>query len=175
MSAGYRIGLVYHLVLRKSAAADRLRSAPDFSAHEARIAAHLRKWATSATDGNKLVWLLEHDYSQAGLSFDALKNGDAAVGSALARAALRADQSVHAAILHIEEHGIAVETGDYPDWDDLGKPWEMEEVFRTEVCSRTGSPRTVRGAITAGFRCWREKCCRPERWTTRNRTMKRPT
>ena len=133
VSAGYRIGLVYHLVLRKSAADDRLRSAPDFSAYEARIAAHLRKWETSATDGNKLVWLLEHDYSQAGLSFDALKNEDAAVGGALARAARRADQSMHAAILHIEEHGIAAETGEFPGWDDLGKPWEMEEVFQTEV------------------------------------------
>ena len=133
VSAGYRIVLVYHLVLRKSAADDRLRSAPDFRAHEARIAAHLREWETSATAGNKLVWLLEHGYSQAGLSFDALKNGDAAVGGALARAARRADQSLHAAILRIEEHGIAVETGDYPNWDDLGKPWEMEEVFRTEL------------------------------------------
>ena len=75
--------------------------------HKARIAAHLRKWETSATDGNKLVWLLEHDYSQAGLSLDALKNGDAAVGGALARGARRADQSLHAAVLHIEEHGIA--------------------------------------------------------------------
>ena len=133
VSAGYRIALVYHLVLHKSGADDRLRSAPDFGAHEARIAAQLRNWETSATDGNKRAWLLEHDYSQAGLSFDALKNGDAAVGGALARAARRADQSLHAAILRIEEHGVAVETGDYPGWDDLGKPWEMEEVFQTEV------------------------------------------
>ncbi len=133
VSAGHRIVLVYHLVLRKSAADDRLRRAPDFGAHEARVAAQLRKWETSATDGNKLAWLLEHDYSQAGLSFDALKNGDAAVGGALARAARRADQSLHAAILRIEEHGIAAETGGFPGWDDLGKPWEMEEVFQTEV------------------------------------------
>ena len=132
VSAGHRIAMVYHLVLRKGAASGALQTAPDFSAQEERIAAQLRTWETSATAGNKLVWLLEHDYSEAGLSFDVLKNADAAVGGALARAAQRAGQSLHAAILHIEEHGIAVEPADYFDRDP-GSSWEMEEVYDTEI------------------------------------------
>ena len=132
VSAGHRIALVYHLVLRKSAVAGALRSAPDFSTQEARIAARLRKSETS--DGNKLVWLLEHDYSEAGLSFHGLKNADAAVGGALSRAAQRAGHSLHAAILHIEEYGIANESSGVPygvDPHDLD--WTMEEVFDSEI------------------------------------------
>ena len=133
VSAGHRIVLVYLLVLQQGAAADALRTAPDYTAQEARIAAQLREWDTGPVDGSKLVWLLEHDYSTAGLSFDRLKNADAAVGGALARAARQAGHSLHAAILHIEEHGIAVDTGDYIDWDKPESSWEMEEVFHSEL------------------------------------------
>ena len=133
VSAGHRIVLVYLLVLQQGAAADALRTAPDYTAQEARIAAQLRKWDTGAADGSKLVWLLEHDYSRAGLSFGRLKNADGAVGGALARAARQAGHSLHAAILHIEEHGIAVDTGDYIDWDKPESSWEMEEVFHSEL------------------------------------------
>ena len=55
VSAGHRIAMVYHLVLRKGAASGALQTAPDFSAQEERIAAQLRTWETSATAGNKLV------------------------------------------------------------------------------------------------------------------------
>ena len=70
VSAGHRIVLVYLLVLQQGAAADALRTAPDYTAQEARIAAQLREWDTGPVDGSKLVWLLEHDYSTAGLSLD---------------------------------------------------------------------------------------------------------
>ena len=133
VSAGHRIVLVYLLVLQQGAAADALRTAPDYTAQEARIAAQLREWDTGPVDGSKLVWLLEHDYSTVGLSFDRLKNADGAVGGALARAARQAGHSLHAAILHIEEHGIAVDTGDYIDWDKPESSWEMEEVFHSEL------------------------------------------
>ena len=132
VSAGHRIALVYHLILRKRAAAGSLQNAPDFSAQEARIAARLRKSETA--DGNKLVWLLEHDYSESGLSFDGLKNADAAVGGALRRAAHRADHALHAAVLHIEESGLADESGGVPygvDPHDLD--WTMDEVFDSEI------------------------------------------
>ena len=82
----------------------------------------------------RLVWLLEHDYSEAGLSFHGLKNADAAVGGALSRAAQRAGHSLHAAILHLEEYGIANESSGVPygvDPHDLD--WKMEEVFDSEI------------------------------------------
>ena len=134
MSAGHRIVLVYHLVLRTGMAAAALRNAPDFSEQEARIAAQLRQWETAATDGHKLVWLLEHDYSAAGLSFEALKNADAVIGGALARAAQRTDCSLHAAILQIEDFGKAEEIALDPiDWPKLDRFRAMERVLDSDL------------------------------------------
>ena len=86
------------------------------------------------------MWLLEHDYSEAGLSLDALKNADAAVAGALARAARRAQHTLVAAILRIEESGYADESGGHPGWDDddddLDMEWEMQHA---RECPRLGN------------------------------------
>ncbi len=130
VTAGHRIVLVYNLTLRGSGTPP---TAPDFGSQEERISAILADWRTASAVGDKLVWLLEHDYSEAGLSFDALKNTDAAVGSVLARAARQAQHTLVAAILRIEEFGHADESGGYPGWDDddddSDMEWEMDEVF----------------------------------------------
>ena len=77
----------------------------------------------------KLVWLLEHDYSEAGLSFDALKNADAALGSVLKLAAERANCALYAAIVHIREEGSArYSNGSYYDgWYGHGSDHEDAE------------------------------------------------
>ena len=85
VTAGYRIVLVYNLVLQGAAAA-LLRGAPDCGSQEVRVAAQLRNWEATSAAGDKLVWLLEHDYSEAVLSFEELKNADAALGRSLVRA-----------------------------------------------------------------------------------------
>ena len=78
-----------------------------------------------AEDGppEKLVWLLEHEYSEAGLSFSALKNLDEAVARTLVEAAKRAGCEVHAAILRIKQRGDAIiESDDAPfDWHPYGE------------------------------------------------------
>ena len=117
VTAGYRIVLVYHLVVRGAAAAV-LRAAPDFDAQEEAIGAQLRSWEAISSAGDKLVWLLEHEYSEDGLSFDVLKNADAALGRVLARAAQRADHALYAGILSIYESGTVDEDGDYYEWDE---------------------------------------------------------
>lgn len=127
VTAGHRVVLVYNLTLQGNGPA--LPTAPDFGSQEERISAHLAHWEAAAAAGDKLVWLLEHDYSEAGLSFDGLKNTDAAVGSVLARAAQRAQHVLLAAVLRIEEFGYADESGGFPYWDDDDDDWEMEEVF----------------------------------------------
>jgi hypothetical protein len=53
------------------------------------------------------VWLLEHQYSPAELSFAALKNADAARARVILAAAERADCAVHLGIVHIKEAGPA--------------------------------------------------------------------
>ena len=147
VTAGHRIVLVYNLTLRGSGMS--LPGAPDFGSQEERIGAVLADWKAASAAGDKLVWLLEHDYSEAGLSLDALKNADAAVAGALARAARRAQHTLVAAILRIEEFGYADESGGYPGWDDddddLDMEWEMDEVFSsTQVLDGWAAPDGTR-------------------------------
>ena len=146
VTAGHRIVLVYNLTLRGSGTSP--PTAPDFGSQEERIGALLADWEAASAAGDKLVWLLEHDYSEAGLSFDALKNTDAAVGGVLARAARRAQHTLVAAILRIEEFGHADESGGYPGWDDdddSDMEWEMDEVFSsTQVLDGWAGPDGTR-------------------------------
>ncbi|MCY4510412.1 MAG: hypothetical protein OXG35_26165, partial [Acidobacteria bacterium] len=77
----------------------------------------------------KLVWLLEHEYSKAGLSFGGLKNTNAAVARVLTRAAERVECEALAAVVHIEQYGSAnYDAGDW-GWDGEDEDgWEMGEV-----------------------------------------------
>ena len=135
VTAGHRVVLVYHLVVRGAAAA--VLRAPDYGAQEERISAQLRSWEATSAAGDKLVWLLEHQYSEAGLSFDVLKNADAALGRVLARAAQRTNHVLYATILSIYEMGTVDEPGDFPiwdepedyDWDD--EDWDEEQIDST--------------------------------------------
>ena len=104
--SGHRISLVYNVTVRKGSGKRVPTSAPDPLSFVEATAKLLQDWDREERPSNKVVWLLDHDYSQAGLSFDALKGVDAAVGRMLASAAERAGCAVHAAILHIEEHGM---------------------------------------------------------------------
>lgn len=117
VTAGHRLSLVYNLCIRPGDT-DAPRHPPDYAAEIAALANELSAWrGDGATD--KLVWLLEHDYSAAGLSFGTLKNADSAVARVLAAAAERAGCALHAAIVHIKESGVALyPDGDYVDrWD----------------------------------------------------------
>lgn len=112
--SGHRISLVYNVTVRKGSGNRVPTSAPDPFTFVEATAKLLHDWDHEGRPANKVVWLLDHDYSQAGLSFDALKGVDAAVGRMLASAAARANWALHAAILHIEEHGVPA---DYDfDW-----------------------------------------------------------
>ncbi len=104
VTAGYRLSLVFNLSLRPGDT-ETPRHAPDFADLVSPISEKLAAWSGGGPE--KLVWLLEHDYSQAGLSFDALKNADASLGGVLKLAAERADCALYAAIVHIREEGTA--------------------------------------------------------------------
>ena len=119
---GHRVAVVFNLVLRGPAAAH-LGRAPDFAEQAEIISTMLRTWVSKVRSGAKIVWLLDHDYSTAGLSFSALKGTDAVVARTLAAAAEPADCSLHAAIVRITEFGHG-EFDWYDDEDDI----EMFEV-----------------------------------------------
>ena len=128
VTEGHRLSLVFNLCVR-AGDSDTPREAPDYSEQVDEIAKRLVEWRHTEDAADKLVWLLEHEYSEAGLSFDALKNADAALAKTLARAADRADCELYAAIVHIEEHGDATFEGDYLDgWDTDGIDAEDMEI-----------------------------------------------
>ena len=76
--------------------------------------------------------MLEHDYSTAGLSFDALKNVDAAVERVLAAAVERSGCVLYLVGIHIEESGGADYVGNgHESYDDFEEAddYDMSEVF----------------------------------------------
>ena len=145
VAAGHRLVLVFNLVRRT----DDPLTAPDFRAEADRIATWLSEYADSArtrplapaparprgsywhsgqddadelaATPEKLIWLLEHGYSEAGLSFSALKNMDEAVAAALCEASERADCALYAAILRVEQIGNAL-----VEWDRYGDEVSVE-------------------------------------------------
>ncbi len=128
VTEGHRVSLVYNLSL-DSRAAD--LGAPDYADLAASVAEGLAEWRDAGST-DKIVWLLEHEYSEGGLSFKALKNTDAAVARVLVEAADRADCELHAAVLKIQEYGIPEIDAFYSrrGWDeDDGADAGMEEVY----------------------------------------------
>jgi len=115
---GHRLTLVYNL---RFAGKKRALQAPDYRTQQARLADVLRHWATAQDEPDKLVLPLEHAYTPAELSFDALKGADAGVASVLVAAATEADCDLHLALVSIEESGSAEYTGygSYEDDEDL--------------------------------------------------------
>ena len=132
---GFRLSLVFNLCLRPDAA-DIPRQAPDHSGPMKGIARELAVWRDAAERPAKLVRVLEHDYSEAGLSFAMLKNADAAIRGVLREAAARAGFELFAAILHVEETGSPDEAfyQGYDGWGGYGGDrdgFEMDEVFNS--------------------------------------------
>ena len=102
VTSGHRVSQVFNLFLRSGNG--RFRKAPDYAELVTPVAECLAAWRDGAETG-KLVWLLEHEYSEDGLSFDTLKNTDTVVAQVIAEAADRSDCAAHAAVLHIQELG----------------------------------------------------------------------
>ena len=127
---GCRLSLVFNLCLRPDDS-ETPRQAPDYSDRARNIADLLVAWRDGGDGPDKLVWLLEHDYSEAGLSFDVLKNADAAKAEVLKSAAELADCELHAVIVHIEEAGAAEYIGD-GYFDEFGGP-DNDDVEMIEV------------------------------------------
>ncbi|MFL5256300.1 MAG: 2OG-Fe(II) oxygenase [Rhodopila sp.] len=99
---------------------------PGYDREQARLVSLLQQWSKakdSPTEDtpDKVIYILEHAYTQAELDFAALKGIDAAVAGVLAAAAGQAECDLHLALLTVEESGMA-EYADrprrYSRWDD---------------------------------------------------------
>jgi predicted 2-oxoglutarate/Fe(II)-dependent dioxygenase YbiX len=147
VTSGCRLALVYNLVREGRG---RLPRPPDYKAETQRIAALLAAWGAGEWGSDeeapcKLVYPLEHAYTPAELSFQALKGADAAAAAVLAAAAQRSGCELHAALLTIEESGSAEYTGysgrswrDDED-DDDGEDDEGDEFEIVEVCDSSAT------------------------------------
>ena len=107
---GNRLCLIYNLIQRLG---DRALQAPDYESEIAEAATLLADWANRPDSAPKFAFVLDHQYSPAGLRFSLLKNGDAATVKVLAAAAARSGCAIHLGIVHIEETGSAE-----PNYDD---------------------------------------------------------
>jgi len=119
--SGYRCCLIYNLAL---AGSRQQPSAPKNSAHVEKVRRILKE-QFEHNERNKLAFLLTHHYSQAGLSFDGLKNLDRAKAEILVQAARKADCEAHLALVTLWAEGSA-EGGYYGGDDD---DYDMEEVY----------------------------------------------
>jgi hypothetical protein len=88
----------------------------------------IKNWTRRATATPKIVYLLEHQYTPASLSFAGLKNADAALGQVLTLAAQQAGCAVHLGIVHIEESGAAeLQYDPYNDRYGYGYDYDDDE------------------------------------------------
>ena len=128
---GHRVCLVYNLMLQEGS--DTPMEAPDYGAEIDLIAAELGARCRDPGASGKLVWLLEHDYSAAGLSFGTLKNVDAAIGRVLTVAAEHAGCVLHAAIVRVEETGSGWYDGYEKVVEDIADDeFELHEIVDVE-------------------------------------------
>ncbi|MCF6251321.1 MAG: 2OG-Fe(II) oxygenase [Methylococcaceae bacterium] len=124
ITEGCRLTLVYNLIRTNKKIP--LPTPPDYRQAQQKVAALLNNWALSLNKKNeedtpeKLIFLLEHEYSIAELKFDALKNKDAASADVLCVAAKKSDCDLYLALVSIEESGSAEYFGGgyYNHWDE---------------------------------------------------------
>ncbi|MBK1722757.1 2OG-Fe(II) oxygenase [Thiocystis violacea] len=137
IEAGCRLALVYNL-LRPDG--EPLPVAPDHDAEQQAVAELLRHWGAVAatevlplkhTEPLKLIYPLEHSYTEAELSFSTLKGADAAVAGVLHGAAREAECDLHLALVTIRETGWAEYGGGGRYWDDDEARYEIGEVEET--------------------------------------------
>ena len=129
IESGHRLVLVYNLLLADAGSRPRV---PDHQASVRSAIEVLARWS-QAPSPTKLIALLDHHYTQAGLSFAALKGRDRAVASVLVDAAAAADCVCHLAMVSIFESGAAepVEHRRRGRWDstDDVEAFEVIEVL----------------------------------------------
>ena len=113
VQAGNRVCLVYNLVQKRGVGKGRTLKAPEYESEIAEAAAILDRSLRAPDAPAKIAWLLEHQYSPAGLSFSALKATDAAKAGVLVQAGAHAQCVAHLGIVHIGEFGAAE-----PDYDE---------------------------------------------------------
>ncbi|MCP3961997.1 MAG: 2OG-Fe(II) oxygenase [bacterium] len=135
---GYRISLTYNLMLDTSGAATDPGSIEAEPAVVDALAESLRehfetplppRWQRDAPPReppNRLVYLLDHQYSERGLGWQRLKGNDAARSAALRAAAERCDCELVLALTEIHETWSCMEPGWNDRWYGRHRSWQRD-------------------------------------------------
>ncbi|WP_305909772.1 2OG-Fe(II) oxygenase [Methylomarinum sp. Ch1-1] len=135
LTDGYRLCLVYNLAL---ANVKEQPVAAEYSAVTRQLKEYLKSWK-QREDSEKLAILLEHQYTQAGISMSNLKNLDRTQAQVLIQAAEQAGCKAYLALLTLWESGDAEEIyyGDYHrygyNYDDEDEEFEIGEIFDSSL------------------------------------------
>jgi hypothetical protein len=137
VKSGFRLCLIYNLTLARSRGKKGI-AAPSYGATVAAIGELLGDWRSNA-DAGKLAILLDHRYTQEGLSVDKLKGIDRARADVLFEAAEQADCAAHLALVTLWQSGSA-EGGydEHPYGYRRGYHWSDEEEEDTDDMTGTG-------------------------------------
>jgi hypothetical protein len=136
--SGHRLCLIYNVTLAKSRGKKGV-DAPSSGPAVAKIGGILDTWR-KRPDRQKLAMTLDHQYTQNGLTLDALKGVDRARAEVLFAAAEQADCVAHLALVTLWQTGSAEYTGpeysrrrrwydDYGDYGEDASDYSMGEVF----------------------------------------------
>lgn len=141
VDSGHRLCLVYNLIQVSNASSSEAEpslAAPDYQREISEAARILSEWEARDERSPKLVYLLDHQYTPAGLCFEGLKLQDSARVQLLTRAADLVDFEIRLGIVHIIETGCAEVYGysrhGHWDDDDAGTPddYELLEAYDHE-------------------------------------------
>lgn len=132
ITEGCRLTLVYNLLRTNKKLP--LPTPPDYQYEQSTVAALLRQWSADlATQAEgvpeKLIYLLQHAYTEAEVGFDALKNGDAALADVLIAACQEADCELHLGLVSIDESCDAEYAGYSGRGHHSGEEYEAGEVL----------------------------------------------
>jgi hypothetical protein len=116
ITGGYRVCLVYNLSLPQKKPMP--LSARNKNVEE-KVTDFLRTWVEETEQPEKMVFLFDHQYTEAELSLQNLKNKDSVNGEILYRAAQKVQCTVHLALLTFHQNGEP--EGAYDDYAYYGR------------------------------------------------------
>jgi hypothetical protein len=134
VTRGYRISLTYHLLHEGAAASRAPHGAVDRLATSVKAyfstPGKTRFGSASGEPPDRLVYLLDHEYTQRGLAFERLKGADRARVAALLSVADRLDLEAHLALAEVhetwsgkgDESAFGYGPGEDEDDDEAGDP-----------------------------------------------------
>lgn len=151
VKSGFRLSLIYNLTLLKS---KRKITAPTSRRHIDAVSRILDQWKDEA-EPEKLAVLLDHQYTEAGLGYDALKGVDRAKASVLFEAAAQSDCMAYLALVTLWECGAAEDDGYYGGYgygydedEDAGGDYTMGDIIDSTLFA--GNFSDVRGPVSFG-------------------------